>query len=162
EVRQRYPGDDARLGRMSLIEDQPVRKVRMAHLAIVGTHSTNGVAQIHSDLLRPSVVPDFAGMFPERFSNKTDGLTPRRWLLLADPTLSKLITDAIGDEWRTDLLQLRGILPLADDPAFRESFRQAKRQAKTSFASWLKSITGHVVDPDSIFDSQIKRIHEYK
>src|SRR5262249_34958575 len=156
------PDDEGRVGRMSLIEDQPVRKVRMAHLAIVGTHSTNGVAQIHSDLLKTTVVPDFAAMFPERFSNKTNGVTPRRWLLLANPDLAKLITDGIGDGWRTDLAQLRNILPLADDPAFRDGFRQAKRQAKVRFATWLKSATSHVLDPDAIFDSQIKRIHEYK
>src|SRR5262249_53928352 len=100
-VRQRYPGDDGRLIRMSLIEEGPVRKVRMAHLAIVGTHSTNGVAEIHSGLLKTAVVPDFADMFPERFNNKTNGVTPRRWLLLCNPGLARLITEAIGDGWVT-------------------------------------------------------------
>src|SRR5262249_35866889 len=157
DVRKLSPGDEGRLARMSLIEEQPVRKVRMAHLAIVGTHSTNGVAQIHSELLKTTVVPDFAAMFPERFSNKTNGVTPRRWLLLANPDLARLVTEAIGDGWRTDLGQLRRLLPHADDRAFRDSFRAAKRQAKVRFASWVKSTLGQTVDPDSIFDSQIKR-----
>jgi len=136
--------------------------VRMANLAIVGTHSTNGVARIHSDLLRTRVVADFADMFPQRFNNKTNGVTPRRWLLLANPGLARLITETIGDAWVTDLIQLRRLLPLADDADFRARFRAAKQAAKERFADWLKSATGQVVDPASIFDSQIKRIHEYK
>jgi starch phosphorylase len=113
-------------------------------------------------LLRTRVVPDFATMFPERFSSKTNGVTPRRWLLLANPELARLLTESIGDGWITDLGRLRHLLPLADDSAFRASFRQAKRDAKIRFARWLKSATGQAVDPDAIFDSQIKRIHEYK
>src|SRR5262249_11824432 len=159
---QRYPGDEGRMRRMSLIEETPVRQVRMANLAIVGTHSTNGVAQIHSDLLRSRVVTDFADLFPERFNNKTNGVTPRRWLLLANSELSELITDVIGDSWVTDLSQLRRLLPLADDAAFRKRFRKAKQAAKERFAVWLQATTGQVVDPSTIFDSQIKRIHEYK
>ncbi len=162
EVRQRYPEDPDRVGRMSLIEEGPTRRVRMAHLAIVGTHSTNGVAQIHSDLLRTRVLPDFAGMFPDRFNNKTNGVTPRRWLLQANPPLARLLTGALGDTWITDLMQLRKLTPMVDDPSLRESFRKAKREAKVQFAQWLKSVGGPAVDPDSIFDSQIKRIHEYK
>jgi starch phosphorylase len=162
DVQQRYPGEVDRLKRMSLIEEEPVRQVRMANLAIVGTHSTNGVAQIHSDLLRTRVVSDFAGMFPERFNNKTNGVTPRRWLLLANPDLSALITEAIGDGWVTDLAQLRGLLPLADNAAFRTRFRKTKQAAKERFASWLKATSGQAVDPNTLFDSQIKRIHEYK
>jgi starch phosphorylase len=161
-VRHRYPGDDARAARVSLIEEGKVRKVRMAHLAIVGTHSTNGVAAIHSELLRTKVVPDFAALFPERFSNKTNGVTPRRWLLLANPGLAKLITESIGDTWVTDLPRLRNLAPLAADGQFRAAFRKAKRDAKVRFAAWLKAAHGKVVDPDAIFDSQIKRIHEYK
>src|SRR5215510_2839221 len=115
DVRQRYPGDDARLARMSLIEEQPQRKVRMAHLAIVGTHSTNGVAELHSELLKTTVVPDFAAMFSKRFSNKTNGVTPRRWLLLANPELARLISDSIGDSWKMDLAELRRLLPLAEN-----------------------------------------------
>jgi len=162
DVHQRWPDDPQRLARMSLVEEGPERKIRMANLAIVGTHSTNGVAQIHSHLLRTKVVPDFAEMFPERFSNKTNGVTPRRWLRLANPPLSRLITEAIGDGWVTDLDQLKRIVPLSNDAAFRESFRAAKLEAKTRFVRWLKTTTGRVVDPTSIFDCQIKRIHEYK
>ena len=162
DVQKRYPGDDGRTARMSLIEEGPQRKVRMANLAIVGSHSTNGVAEIHTELLKKTVVPDFAAMFPERFSNKTNGVTPRRWLLEANPPLARLITEAVGDGWVTDLSQLRKLIPLAEDRPFREKFRKAKREAKTRFIHWLKSATGHAVDPESIFDSQIKRIHEYK
>lgn len=162
EVQQRYPGDTEREARVSLIEEVAERHVRMANLAIVGTHSTNGVAQIHSDLLRTRVVRDFAEMFPERFNNKTNGVTPRRWLLAANLPLSALITESIGDRWITDLSELRGLGPLADDASFRSSFLKTKRAAKEGFASWLKSTTGLVVDPNTIFDSQIKRIHEYK
>jgi starch phosphorylase len=161
DVARRYPGDQARIQRMSLIEEVPERKVRMANLAIVGTHSTNGVAAIHSELLKKKVVKDFAEMFPERFNNKTNGVTPRRWLLMANPELSGLITEAIGDKWVTDLDELQRLKPLADDAAFREKFRKAKRRAKERFASWLRS-TGTVVDPEMLFDCQIKRIHEYK
>jgi len=161
-VRERFPGDEARLARVSLIEEGEPKKVRMAHLAIVGSHSTNGVAAIHSELLKKTVVPDFAELFPERFNNKTNGVTQRRFLLLANPPLAQVITDAIGDGWIADLGQLEKLKPLADDKAFRSAVRKAKREAKTRFAGWLKSATGQVVDPEGIFDTQIKRIHEYK
>ncbi len=161
-VRQRYPQDDGRAQRVSLIEESPTREVRMANLAIVGTHSTNGVAQIHSDLLRTRVVSDLADMFPERFNNKTNGVTPRRWLLAANRELSMLISESIGDGWVTDLNELRRLKPLADDKAFRVRFLRTKQAAKDRFADWLKATTGQVVDPTTIFDSQIKRIHEYK
>src|SRR5262249_36874880 len=137
-VRQRFPGDDGRLARMSIVEENGGRKVRMANLAIVGTHSTNGVAAIHSQLLRTTTVKDLAEMFPERFNNKTNGVTPRRWLLLANPSLSHTITQAIGQEWITDLTQLSKLRPLAQDKAFRTAIRTAKREAKTRFASWVK------------------------
>jgi starch phosphorylase len=162
EVRRLYPGDQARLQRMSLIEEGPIRRVRMAHLAVVGSHSTNGVAVIHSDLLRTCVLRDFADVFPTRFNNKTNGVTPRRWLQQANPCLSRLITQTIGENWVTDLSQLRELLPLASDGAFREQFRHAKREAKVAFANWLQAASGQIVDPDTIFDGQIKRIHEYK
>ena len=162
EVRTRFPGDGGRVGRMSLIEEGPSKHVRMANLAIVGSHSTNGVAAIHSRLLRTVTVKDLAEMFPERFSNKTNGVTPRRWLLMSNPALSQTITDAIGDGWMTDLSQLKKLKPLADDQALRYAFLKAKREAKSQFADWLKRTTGETVDPDSIFDCQIKRIHEYK
>jgi starch phosphorylase len=162
EVRARFPEDAGRIARVSLVEEGPDRKVRMANLAIVGSHSTNGVAAIHSELLRKTTVSDLAGIFPERFNNKTNGVTPRRWLLLANPPLSRIITEAIGDGWITDLKQLERLKPLAGDAAFQESFRRARREAKTQFAAWLKSTTGQVVDTETIFDCQIKRIHEYK
>jgi starch phosphorylase len=162
DVRRRDPGDEDLVRRVSLIQEGPERRVRMAHLAVVGSHSTNGVAAIHSRLLRSTVLKDLAGLFPDRFNNKTNGVTPRRWLRLANPDLSALITDAIGDGWIADLEQLRGIVPLADDPAFRERSRAAKRAAKARFADWLRTESGTTVDPDSLFDAQIKRIHEYK
>jgi len=162
DVRRRYPGDEARVARVSLIEEGPEDKVRMANLAIVGSHSTNGVAAIHSELLRTMTVKDLAEMFPERFNNKTNGITPRRWLLLANPGLAEIIDDAIGRGWVTDLDQLRRLKPLAEDGAFRDAFRKAKRNAKVRFAEWLKANGGAMIDPDSIFDCQIKRIHEYK
>src|SRR5262249_35109669 len=140
----------------------PQKRVRMAHLAIVGTHSTNGVAEIHSRLLRSTVVADLAELFPERFNNKTNGVTPRRWLLLANPDPAELITDAIGPGGITALTQLRRIVPLAEDAAFRDGFRRAKRAAKNRLAAWLSAGTGQMVDPETIFDSQVKRFHEYK
>ena len=161
-VRNRFPGDEGRVRRVSLIEEGTHRNIRMANLAIVGSHSTNGVAAIHSELLRRTTVKDLAEMFPERFNNKTNGVTPRRWLLLANPELASAITGAIGDAWINDLDQLKNLMPLADDHGFREAVRKAKRQAKSQFANWLRTSYGHVVNPDSIFDSQVKRIHEYK
>jgi starch phosphorylase len=162
DLRRRFPGDEGRVARMSIVEAGPVNKVRMAHLAVVGSHSTNGVAAIHSGLLRSVVLRDFAEMFPERFNNKTNGVTPRRWLLMANPYLARLITDAIGEGWVTDMDQLGRLIPLADDPGFREMFWKAKRDAKARFAAWFTSASGHVVDPETMFDCQIKRIHEYK
>ena len=162
EVRSRFPGDDKRTLQTSLIENGGQDKVRMANLAIVGSHSTNGVAAIHSQLLRSTTVKDLAEMFPERFNNKTNGVTPRRWLLLSNPALARTITDAIGDGWITDLNELRKLKPLADDKGFRDAFRKAKGEAKSHFADWLRSTAGLVVNPNTIFDSQVKRIHEYK
>jgi starch phosphorylase len=161
-VRTRFPGDEGRVQRVSLVEEDSGRKIRMANLAIVGSHSTNGVAAIHSELLRTTTVKDLAEIFPERFSNKTNGVTPRRWLLLSNPSLSRTITEAIGDGWITDLGQLRRLTPLAGDNEFRLAFRESKREAKLQFADWLKSTAGISLNPDTIFDSQIKRIHEYK
>ncbi len=161
-VRTRWPSDKGRIERMGLIEEGPDRKVRMANLAIVGSHSTNGVAAIHSNLLRTRTVKDLAEMFPERFNNKTNGITPRRWLLMANPGLARTITETVGEGWVTDLDELQKLRPLADDPALRERFVQAKSQAKLRFVDWVKSSCGQSIDPDSIFDCQIKRIHEYK
>ena len=161
-VRTRFPGDEGRIERVSVVEEGPRRKIRMANLAIVGSHSTNGVAAIHSGLLRSMTVKDLAELYPERFNNKTNGVTPRRWLLLANPALTQTITDAIGDGWITDLSQLNKLKKLAGDKGFRDSFRKAKREAKSKFVQWLKTTSGQTVDPDSIFDCQVKRIHEYK
>ena len=162
DVNNRYPGDEAKAQWVSLIEEGAVPKIRMANLAIVGSHSTNGVAAIHSGLLRTTTVKDLAEMFPERFNNKTNGVTPRRWLLLANPTLSRAITTAIGDGWVTNLAELSKLKPLASDAAFRDAFRKAKREAKVQFSAWLQRTTGQTVDPDTIFDCLVKRIHEYK
>ncbi len=161
-VRTRFRGDEARVARMSLIEETPRKTVRMAHLAVLGSHSTNGVSAIHTQLLRSRTLQDFAEMFPQRFRNETNGVTPRRWLLVANPGLAKLITEAIGEEWITDLNRLAALRPLAQDASFRERFWQAKHAGKVRFADWLRSAGGGSVDPQSIFDSQIKRIHEYK
>jgi glycogen phosphorylase len=161
-VRERFPGEEERVSRASLVEEGPEPKIRMANLGIIGSHSTNGVAAIHSRLLRTMTVKDLAEIFPERFNNKTNGVTPRRWLLLANPAISKGITKAIGDGWTTDLDELTKLRPLADDPAFQEAFQKAKREAKSHFADWLKATSGQTIDPDTIFDCQIKRIHEYK
>jgi starch phosphorylase len=162
EVRSRYPADVARVQRVSLIEEGPVQHVRMANLAIVGTHSTNGVAKIHSELLRTTTVKDLAEMFPERFTNKTNGVTPRRWLLLANPPLAELITRRIGSAWITDLNELRRLKPLADDAGFLDEFMRVKRESKGRCVEWLKVKFGLSVDPLTIFDCHIKRIHEYK
>ena len=162
EVRRRFPGDEERIARVSLVEEGAGRKIRMANLAIVGSHSTNGVAAIHSNLLRTITVRDLAEMFPERFNNKTNGVTPRRWLHLANPALSRIITEAIGDGWITDLGQLRKLQPMAENRGFQEAFLRAKGEAKSAFADWLKATTGQTVDPETLFDCQVKRIHEYK
>jgi len=134
----------------------------MANLAIVGSHSTNGVSKIHTELLRSSTVRDLAELFPERFNNKTNGVTPRRWLKLANPALAEAISQAIGSEWWRDLGELRRLRPLAEDRGFQADFLRVKRTAKVKLADWLKQTSGVVVDPDSIFDCQVKRLHEYK
>src|SRR5216684_3291737 len=161
-VRRRFPGEEGRVVHASLIEEGASKHVRMANLAIVGSHSTNGVAAIHSALLRSITVKNLAETFPERFGNKTNGVTPRRWLMLTNPGLARAITEAIGEGWITDLGELARLKPLADDRSFREAFHAAKRAAKSAFAEWLRSSSGKMVDPDTIFDSQVKRIHEYK
>jgi len=161
-VASRYPGDNARLGRMSLIEEGASKHVRMAHLSIVGSHSTNGVAALHTELLKRDVLPDFFAMFPERFNNKTNGVTQRRWLLKSNPGLARLISDSIGDRWIVDLSELRKLAPLADDTEFRARFRAVKRKAKVALAEHVKSNWGYTLNPDSMIDSQVKRLHEYK
>jgi starch phosphorylase len=162
ETRNRFGDDEKRVERVSLFEEGPQRKIRMANLAIVGSHATNGVAAIHSELLKRMTVKELAELYPERFTNKTNGVTPRRWLLLANPALAQTITDAIGDGWITDLNELEHLKPFAEDAGFRAAFRKAKHEAKSQFAGWLNATSGQAIDPDSIFDAHVKRIHEYK
>ena len=163
QVQVRFPGDAERLGRMSLIDENAPRYVRMAHLASVGSHAINGVAALHSELLKQTVLRDFAEMMPEKFSNKTNGVTPRRWMVLANPGMSDLITKHIGDSWisftENDLHQLE---PLAEDAGFRAAWREVKRQNKVRLAELIKRRVGCAVDPSTLFDVQVKRIHEYK
>jgi starch phosphorylase len=162
EVRARYPGDDGRVQRISLIEGDSNKKVRMANIAIVGSHSTNGVAAIHSELLRKTTVKDLAELYPERFSNKTNGVTPRRWLLIANPPVAGWVTESIGGGWVTDLSELSRLKPLADNASVRNAYRAAKSEAKVRFATWLEKTHGISIAADSMFDCQVKRIHEYK
>ena len=162
DVRTWYPGDSGRVQRVSLVDERNPRSVRMANLAIVGTHSTNGVAALHTKLLQTTTVKDLAEIFPERFNNKTNGVTPRRWLRLANPSLSRIISEAIGDDWIADLSQLEELKPMAADHGFQDAFLRAKRDAKWQFADWVHWSSGIQVDPDTIFDCHIKRIHEYK
>jgi starch phosphorylase len=162
EARSRFSGQEERVRRVSLVEEGVQPQIRMANLAVVASHSTNGVAAIHSQLLRTTTMKDLSEMFPERFNNKTNGVTPRRWLLLANGGLVSVIKDAIGESWITDLGQLRHLEAFADDKTFRERFRKAKYDAKVQFANWLKFTSGLSVDPETMFDCQVKRIHEYK
>jgi starch phosphorylase len=162
DVASRYLMDEDRLRRMSIIEEGPEQHVRMAHLAIVGSCSVNGVAKLHSELLRKVVLRDFAEYWPAKFNNKTNGITPRRWLLKANPLLAQLITGAIGDRWITDLDQLRKLEEFAADPGFCERFRQIKRCNKETLAKHIGREFGIQVSPDSLFDVQAKRMHEYK
>jgi glycogen phosphorylase len=162
DVAAKYPGDQGKAAWVSVIEDGPQPRVRMANLAIIGSHSTNGVAAIHSELLKTVTVPDFAALYPNRFSNKTNGVTPRRWVLLANPDLSKLLTGVVGPEWVTNMALLRKIDVLADDKGFQDKFLAAKRAAKVRFVDWIKATAGITLDPDTMFDVQVKRIHEYK
>ncbi len=162
EVRIRFMGDEARISRMSLIDESGERYVRMAHLACVGSHAINGVAELHSELLKRDVLQDFHALWPEKFSNKTNGVTPRRWMVLCNPKLSDLITQHIGDGWIKDLAQLKRLEPLAEDAEFRARWREIKQGNKRTFAALALARTGIVADPDSIFDVLVKRIHEYK
>jgi glycogen phosphorylase len=162
DVALRYPMDSARLGRMSIIEEGTPKHVRMAHLAVIGSCSVNGVAELHTRLLKGKVMSDFAEFWPERFNNKTNGITPRRWLLKSNPSLARLLTEAIGDGWVTDLEQLRKLEPLAEDASFRERFREARHENKLALAGYVAARLGLTLNPESLFDVQIKRIHEYK
>jgi starch phosphorylase len=162
EVARRWPGDNTRLARMSLIEEGPEPQVRMAYLAIVGSFSVNGVAALHSDLLRQGLFRDFFDLWPQKFNNKTNGVTQRRWLAAANPGLARLINDTIGDGWVTHLDELRGLARHADDPAFRRRWHEVKRANKVRLAEMVKRDCKVDFDPDALFDVQVKRIHEYK
>jgi starch phosphorylase len=164
QVRNRFPLDDARIPRMSLIDegDGVNKKIRMASLAVVGAHSVNGVAALHTQLLKENLFHDFNEMWPERFNNKTNGVTPRRWLLAANPKLSDAITARIGEAWHKNLDELANLVPLAEDPGFVEEVRQIKQTNKNKLAQWIAHEYKLQIDPKSIFDVQIKRLHEYK
>ncbi len=162
EVRIRFLGDEERIRRMSLIEESGQRQLRMAHLACVGSHAINGVADLHTELLKRDVLKDFYELWPRKFSNKTNGVTPRRWMVLSNPQLSDLITEHIGDGWIKDLAQLKRLEPLAEDADFRARWREIKQHNKRSFAALALKRTGVVTDPNSMFDVLVKRIHEYK
>ncbi|MGQ0697848.1 MAG: glycogen/starch/alpha-glucan phosphorylase [Panacagrimonas sp.] len=162
EVRQRFPGDEERVARMSLIEEHGERHVRMAHLACVGSHAINGVAALHTQLLKQDVLKDFHELWPHKFTNKTNGVTPRRWLALANPRLARLITDTIGDGWVRHLEELRQLEPHIDSPDFRVAWREIKRANKRDLAELIWKRCGVGVDPASMFDVQVKRLHEYK
>jgi starch phosphorylase len=162
EVRQRFPGDDGLLSRLSLIDESGPRYVRMAHLACVGSHAINGVSQLHTDLLANSVLRDFHELWPEKFSNNTNGVTPRRFLVMANPGLTGLIRSRIGEEWIKQLDQLRRLEAFADDPDFQRDWRRVKQENKSRLAADLRKRTGINVNPDTLFDIQAKRFHEYK
>nr|WP_298723770.1 glycogen/starch/alpha-glucan phosphorylase [uncultured Steroidobacter sp.] len=162
EVRIRFYGDESRLARLSLIDEHGERYVRMAHLACVGSHTINGVAELHSELLKHDVLKDFYEMWPRKFSNKTNGVTPRRWMALSNPRLTELISAAIGDSWIKNLDELIKLEPLAQDAAFRQRWREVKHANKVDFAAVVKRRNGIDIDPQSLFDVQVKRIHEYK
>ena len=162
EARIRYFGDEARIARMSIIDETGDRYVRMAHLACVGSRAINGVAELHTQLLRQDLLRDFHHLWPEKISNKTNGVTPRRWLLLSNPQLAELITRKIGGEWTKDLMQLARLAPFANDGVFRADWRAIKHANKRRLAALVRAKTGVTIDPDSLFDVQVKRIHEYK
>ena len=161
-VRIRYPGQPELLERLSLIQEGGQRKVRMAHLAVVGSHHVNGVAELHSKLLVENVFHDFAALWPDRFTNVTNGVTPRRWLAVANQPLAGLLDSSIGEGWRCDLDRLQGLEPLAYDGAFLERWQGVREQAKQRLAATIRHDSGVLVDPASLFDVQVKRIHEYK
>ncbi len=157
-----YPGNMDKLSKLSLIGEEGGKRVRMAPLAILGSHSVNGVAELHSKLVREKLVPDFYEMFPERFNNKTNGITQRRWLLKSNPALSKLISSNIGDGWITELTQLKKLEKFTADEGFLQKLYEVKRNNKIEFSNYCNKTWGFKLDPDTIFDVQVKRIHEYK
>jgi starch phosphorylase len=157
-----WPGDTARWQRMAIITEGEPRHIHMGHLAIVGSHSVNGVSALHTELVRTTLVPDFFQLWPERFNNKTNGITQRRWLLQANPLLAQLLTDTIGAAWITDLEALKALEPVAPDAGFQQEFLRMKRANKERLAVVIRDLTRVTVDPETLFDVQVKRIHEYK
>jgi glycogen phosphorylase len=162
EVRMKYPNDTARVARMSLIDETGERYVRMAYLATVGSHAVNGVAELHSKLLKEITLRDFYDLWPDKFLNITNGVTPRRFVVASNPLLSGLVTTKIGDGWIKQLNELRQLESFSDDTGFRDEFQKIKKANKLALAAWIQKQTGVVVDPDTIFDVQVKRLHEYK
>ncbi len=162
DVRLKFGQDNARIERMSIIDESGGRYVRMANLACVGSHAINGVAALHTELLKQTVLNDFFELFPEKFINETNGVTPRRWLVLSNPKLTRLINQRIGTEWPTHLSQLKKLEEFVDDPGFRTEWRQIKQANKETLAARIEKATGVKVSPTSMFDVQIKRMHEYK
>ena len=162
DVSLRWPGDEQRLRRMSLIEEEGEKRLRMSHLAVVGSHSLNGVSALHTQILKQSLFRDFFDLWPQRFNNKTNGITPRRWLKLCNPGLSALITEHIGDGWVTDLEQMTRLAPLAENAEFRRAWRAVKLRNKETLSHTIRRLTGIAVNPATLFDCQVKRIHEYK
>ncbi|MFH0764221.1 MAG: glycogen/starch/alpha-glucan phosphorylase [Candidatus Omnitrophota bacterium] len=162
EASIKFPGDNDRLRRMSIVEEGDPRRIRMGHLAVIGSHSVNGVSELHSELLKARLFRDFYELWPDKFNNKTNGITQRRWLKKSNPRLSGLIIESIGDKWVTDLYELKKLLPFKDDGLFRKKWQEAKRKNKIDLASYINKSMGIAIDPLSIFDVQVKRMHEYK
>ncbi|MGI4854759.1 MAG: glycogen/starch/alpha-glucan phosphorylase [Janthinobacterium lividum] len=161
-IRKRFPNDPDRLRRMSIIGEEGERNVQMAHLAVVGSKAVNGVAELHTELLKKDTLKDFYEAFPERFSNKTNGVTPRRWMMLSDPNLTALINESIGEGWQKDLYELRGLEKFVDDQGFLHKWRATQEGAKGRLGTYIKDTMNIVVNPASMFDVQVKRLHEYK
>jgi starch phosphorylase len=162
QVRLRYPADEHKIANLSLIDETGEKYVRMAHLACVGSHAINGVAALHSELLKETTLRDFYELFPQKFSNKTNGVTPRRWMVLSNPKLSQLITEKIGEGWVKNLYELKQLEDLVEDSNFRLQWQQIKREVKQDLARYIEQKNDLIVDPNSLFDVQVKRIHEYK
>ena len=161
-IAERFGDDKARLGRMSIIGEEGEKTVRMAHLAVVGSKAVNGVAKLHTELLETDTLKDFYEAFPERFSNKTNGVTPRRWLMLSNPPLAALLDETLGQGWHTDLTELKGLERFVGDAGFLEQWRKRKEQAKGRLAEFIQKTMDITIVPASMFDAQVKRIHEYK
>ncbi|MDG2167608.1 MAG: glycogen/starch/alpha-glucan phosphorylase [Opitutales bacterium] len=162
QVDTKWPNDDKMKVALSIVEEGDVQMIRMAHLSVVGSHSTNGVAALHTELLKKNILKDFFELYPDRFNNKTNGITPRRWLLACNPKLSSLIAEKVGDDWPLDLDKLQKLRPFADDAKFQQRFMEIKRENKVELAAIIRRLCHITVNPDAIFDVQIKRLHEYK